>query len=49
MDRVDGVLTDLRLNQEPLLGEVFAVIERRFAEPLSLRDVASASACPQAT
>ena len=43
VDRVDGgVVTDLRLNQEPLLGEVFAVIERRFAEPLSLRDVASA-------
>lgn len=43
VDRVDGgVVTDLRLNREPLLGEVFAVIERRFAEPLSLRDVAGA-------
>jgi len=35
-----GVVTDLQLNREPLLGEVFAVIERRFAGPLSLRDVA---------
>lgn len=43
VDGVDGgVVTDLRLNREPLLGEVFAVIERRFAEPLSLRDVAAA-------
>lgn len=42
VDGVDGgVVTDLRLNREPLLGEVFAVIEQRFAEPLSLRDVAS--------
>jgi AraC-like DNA-binding protein len=37
----DGVLSDLELNREPLLGEVFAVIERRFAGPLSLREVAS--------
>ncbi len=37
-----GVLSDLRLNREPLLGEVFTVIERRYAGPLSLRDVASA-------
>jgi AraC-like DNA-binding protein len=35
-----GVISDLQLNREPLLGEVFAVIERRFAGPLSLRDVA---------
>ncbi|MGI5132758.1 helix-turn-helix transcriptional regulator [Pseudonocardia sp. CA-107938] len=43
-DRADGgdVLADLQLNREPLLGEVFSVIERRFAEPLSLRDVAAA-------
>jgi len=39
-DADGGVVTDLRLNREPLLGEVFAVIERRFAGPLSLRDVA---------
>jgi AraC family transcriptional activator of pobA len=41
VDGVDGgVVTDLQLNREPLLGEVFAVIERRFTGPLSLRDVA---------
>lgn len=34
------VVDDLRVNREPLLADVFAVIERRFAEPLSLRDVA---------
>jgi len=34
------VVDDLRLNREPLLADVFAVIERRFPEPLSLRDVA---------
>ncbi len=38
----DGVVADLHLNREPLLGEVFAVIERRYAGPLSLRDVAAA-------
>ncbi|WP_240157391.1 helix-turn-helix transcriptional regulator [Pseudonocardia broussonetiae] len=37
-----GVVADLRLNREPLLGDVFAVIEQRYAEPLSLRDVAAA-------
>lgn len=36
------VVGDLRLNDEPLLAEVFAVIERRYAEQLSLRDVARA-------
>lgn len=36
------VVTDLRENREPLLAEVFDVIERRYAEPLSLRDVAAA-------
>lgn len=36
------VVDDLRLNREPLLAEVFAVIERRYPEPLSLRDVARA-------
>lgn len=34
------VVGDLRRSDEPLLAEVFDVIERRFAEPLSLRDVA---------
>jgi AraC-like DNA-binding protein len=34
------VVGDLRRSNEPLLAEVFQVIERRFAEPLSLRDVA---------
>ncbi len=38
----DGVVADLHLNREPLLGEVFAVIERHYAGPLSLRDVAAA-------
>lgn len=36
------VVGDLRENAEPLLAEVFEVIERRYAEPLSLRDVAQA-------
>ncbi|GAA3434163.1 helix-turn-helix transcriptional regulator [Kutzneria kofuensis] len=35
------VVGDLRRSDEPLLAEVFDVIERRFTEPLSLRDVAS--------
>jgi AraC-like DNA-binding protein len=35
------VVADLRRSGEPLLAEVFAVIERHHAEPLSLRDVAS--------
>ncbi|MBA3905317.1 MAG: helix-turn-helix transcriptional regulator [Pseudonocardiales bacterium] len=34
------VVDDLRVNHEPLLAEVFAVIERRYPETLSLRDVA---------
>ena len=34
------VVGDLRRSNETLLAEVFDVIERRFAEPLSLRDVA---------
>ncbi|HJP75312.1 MAG TPA: AraC family transcriptional regulator [Pseudonocardiaceae bacterium] len=34
------VVGDLRRSDEPLLAEVFEVIEQRFAEPLSLRDVA---------
>jgi AraC family transcriptional regulator, transcriptional activator of pobA len=33
---------DLRANGEPLLAAVFDVIEARFAEPISLRDVAAA-------
>jgi AraC family transcriptional regulator, transcriptional activator of pobA len=36
------VLGDLRRSNERLLAEVFEVIERRYAEPLSLRDVAAA-------
>jgi AraC family transcriptional regulator, transcriptional activator of pobA len=36
-----NVVADLRRSGEPLLAEVFAVIDRRHAEPLSLRDVAS--------
>jgi AraC family transcriptional activator of pobA len=35
------VLGDLRRSDEPLLAEVFEVIERRYADPLSLRDVAA--------
>lgn len=34
------VVGDLRRSNETLLAEVFDVIERRYAEPLSLRDVA---------
>jgi AraC family transcriptional activator of pobA len=34
------VVGDLRRSGEPLLAEVFTVIDRRLAEPLSLRDVA---------
>ncbi len=36
------VVGDLRLNAEPVLAEVFAVIEERYPRPLSLRDVARA-------
>jgi AraC-like DNA-binding protein len=36
------VVDDLRENREPLLAEVFEVIEWRYPEPLSLRDVAAA-------
>ena len=36
------VVGDLRENREPLLAEVFDVIERRYPQPLSLRDVAAA-------
>jgi len=36
------VVDDLRINREPLLADVFAVIERRYPEALSLRDVARA-------
>ena len=38
------VITQLRTNDEPLLAEVFTVIERRYAEQLSLSDVARAVA-----
>ena len=36
----DDVVGDLRRSGEPLLADVFAVIDRRHAEPMSLRDVA---------
>lgn len=36
------VVGDLRENREPLLAEVFEVIEQRYPQPLSLRDVAAA-------
>lgn len=36
------VVGDLRENREPLLAAVFEVIELRYPEPLSLRDVAAA-------
>jgi AraC-like DNA-binding protein len=35
------VAGDLRLNDEPLLAAVFDVIEARYHEPLSLKDVAA--------
>ena len=37
------VVGDLRRSNETLLAEVFDVIEQRFAEPLSLRDVAKST------
>jgi AraC-like DNA-binding protein len=37
----DDVVGDLRRSGEPLLAEVFSVIERRHDQPLSLRDVAA--------
>jgi AraC family transcriptional regulator, transcriptional activator of pobA len=36
------VVGDLHENREPLLAEVFEVIEQRYPQPLSLRDVAAA-------
>jgi AraC-like DNA-binding protein len=36
----DDVVGDLRRSGEPLIADVFAVIDRRIAEPLSLSDVA---------
>jgi AraC-like DNA-binding protein len=36
----DDVVDDLRRSNEPLIADVFAVIERGVAQPLSLRDVA---------
>jgi AraC family transcriptional regulator, transcriptional activator of pobA len=36
------VVGDLRLNDEPLLAEVFGFIEERYHEPISLKDVARA-------
>lgn len=37
----DDVVADLRRSGEPLIADVFAVIERRIGEPLSLRHVAA--------
>jgi AraC-like DNA-binding protein len=37
------IVGDLRIKDEPLLAEVFDVIERRFDEPISLRDIAEAT------
>jgi AraC family transcriptional regulator, transcriptional activator of pobA len=36
------VVGDLRLNDEPLLAEVFGFIEERYRKPISLKDVARA-------
>jgi AraC family transcriptional activator of pobA len=36
------VAGDLRLNDEPLLAEVFGFVEERYGEPISLKDVARA-------
>lgn len=36
------VVGDLRLNNEPLLAEVFDFVEERYRDPISLRDVARA-------
>jgi AraC family transcriptional activator of pobA len=36
------VVDDLRLNNEPLLAEVFGFVEERYGEPVSLKDVARA-------
>jgi AraC family transcriptional activator of pobA len=36
------VVGDLRLNDEPLLAEVFGFIEEHYGEPISLKDVARA-------
>lgn len=38
----DAPVRDLQLNEDPILARVFQVIEERFREPLSLRDVALA-------
>ncbi|WP_441964390.1 helix-turn-helix domain-containing protein [Mycolicibacterium houstonense] len=37
----EGVVSDLRRSGEPLLAEVFAVIDQRLSQPLSLSDVAA--------
>lgn len=43
LTRLEAVVTDeLRDRDEPLLAAVFDVVEQRFGEPLSLRDVAAA-------
>jgi AraC family transcriptional regulator, transcriptional activator of pobA len=38
----EDMADDLRLNDEPLLADVFSFIEARYADAISLRDVASA-------
>jgi AraC-like DNA-binding protein len=42
VSRLADVVGDLRLNDEPLLAEVFGFIEERYREPISLKDVARA-------
>jgi AraC-like DNA-binding protein len=37
----DDVVGDLRRSNEPLIADVFAVIDRRVGQPLSLKDVAA--------
>ena len=41
-DRPGEVVGDLRLNDEPVLAEVFGCIEERYRDPVSLKDVARA-------
>jgi AraC family transcriptional regulator, transcriptional activator of pobA len=36
------VVADLKVNNEPLLAEVFAFIEAHYQEPISLKDIATA-------
>jgi hypothetical protein len=43
------VVGDLRLNNEPLLAEVFGFIEERYSERVSLKEVARAVSLSRAT